>query len=78
MLEATNGTVPAQRVGAISGRRTGWEVVQRGVGRNVKVVGEFLVLPAAVIAGTACWRPARLTQQLLVAKRKMKKLSSIS
>lgn len=39
VLEATSGTVPAQRVGALSGRRTGWEVVQRGVGGKVKVVG---------------------------------------
>lgn len=78
MLEATNRTVPAQRVGALSGRRTGWEVVQRGVGGKVKVVGGFVVLPAAVRAGTACWRPARLTQQVLVAKQKMKKLSSVS
>lgn len=78
MLEATNGTVPVQRVGALSGRGTGWEVVQRGVEGKVKVVGGFVVLPAAVRAGTACWRPARLTQQFVVAKQKMKKSSSIS
>lgn len=49
-----------------------------GSGRESEGCWGFVVLPAAVRAGTACWRPARLTQQLLVAKHKMKKLSSIS